>query len=332
MSQILILGGGSAGIMVAARLRNELSMDEASITIVDPSDKHYYQAGFTLVALGLDEPEYLVRPMEKVVPAGCTFIQDEVANIIPDSNYVETKGGKRLEYDHLILATGTKLSFSEVEGLTENLGKDGVHTFYTLDGAIALRKVIDDFEEGNFVVAQPPMPFKCPGAPIKMALMVDDIFRRKGIRNKANVTLTTALPSVFSREPYATKLNQLFESRNIGVVPGFNPAKVDVENRVIKSWEGKEVPYDVGVVIPPNEGEAFYEDMPIVDASNFVKADKHRLVQESFDNIYAIGDCANYPTSKTASGARKQAEVLSNNLVAKLRGREPRHTYSGHII
>src|SRR3990172_4671849 len=132
MSRVLIVGGGSAGIMTAAKLRNALSMDEAQITIVDRSDTHYYQPGYTLVALGLEEPEHLHRPMESVIPAGCTFIKDEVGAIDPDGRVVETTGGRRLEYDYLIVATGTKLSFDEVVGLSENLGKDGVHTFYTL--------------------------------------------------------------------------------------------------------------------------------------------------------------------------------------------------------
>lgn len=332
MSRILIVGGGSAGIMAAARLRNALSMDEAQITIVDRSDTHYYQPGFTLVVFDLDQPEHLVRPMDQVIPQGCTFIKDEVGSIDPDGRYVETTSGRRLEYDYLVVATGTKLAFDEMVGLTENLGKDGVHTFYTLDGAIALKKALEEFEGGNFVVSQPPMPFKCPGAPIKLALLADDYFRQKDMRNKVNVTLTTALPAVFSREPYASKLNEIFKDRGINVQTGFNPGTVDVENRLVKSWEKTEVPYDLAVCIPPQEGESFLEDNPLVDPSNFVKADKHKLISEKYDNVFAIGDCANYPTSKTASGVRKQAEVLSKNLVATIKGKELKGHYTGHII
>jgi len=332
MSRILIIGGGSAGIMAAARLRNELSMEEAEITIVDISDKHYYQPAFTLVALGLDEPEHVVRPMSRVVPPGCTFVQDEVVSIEPDSRYVETKDGRKLEYDYLIVASGARLAWDEVQGLKENVGKDGLHTFYTYEGSIDTRKALDEFDGGNFVVVQPPMPFKCPGAPIKMALMAEDLFRKKGIRHKSKVTLTTALPSVFSREPYATKLTEIFKDRDIDVATGFNPGTVDVDNKVVKSWEGNEVQYDMAVVIPPNEGEVYCEDSAIADASNFVKADKHKLVCEGYDNIYAIGDCANYPTSKTGAGARKQAEVLAHNLVARIRGGEGNAVYTGHII
>ncbi|MCL6471766.1 MAG: NAD(P)/FAD-dependent oxidoreductase [Firmicutes bacterium] len=332
MSRIVIVGGGSAGIMSAARLRNTLSMSEAEITIIDPSDKHIYQPAFTLIAFGLDEPENVVRPMSSVIPAGCTFINDEVASINYDDQQVETKGGRKLEYDYLILATGATYNWDEIEGLKDNLGKDGVHTFYTLEGAIAVKKAIEEFEGGDFTVVQPPMPFKCPGAPIKMTLMAEDYFRRKGIRNKTNVTLTTALPSVFSREPYATKLNEIVEARNINVVPGFNPGKVDVENKIVKSWEGKEVKYDLAVVIPHNEGEGIHEDTPVADPSNFIKADKHKLVSEAYDNVYAVGDCANYPTSKTGAGARKQAEVLATNLAARIRGQEGKAYYTGHII
>ncbi len=332
MSRIVIAGGGSGGIMVAARLRNTLSMDEAKITIIDPSDKHIYQPAFTLVAFGLDEPENLVRPMASVIPPGVTFINDELAAINPDSSSIETKGGRKLEYDYLILATGAKLNWDEIEGLKDNLGKDGVHTFYTLEGSVATKKAIEEFEGGEFVVVQPPMPFKCPGAPMKMALMAEDYFTRKGIRNKTNVTLTTALPSVFSREPYATKLTEIFKNRNIHVETGFNPGKLDAENKTVSSWEGKSLKYDMAVVIPHNEGESVYEDTPVADPSNFIKADKHKLISDAFDNIYAIGDCANYPTSKTGAGARKQAEVLAHNLAARIRGQEGKASYTGHVI
>lgn len=334
MARIVIVGGGSAGIFAAARLRNELSMSEAEITIVDVSDKHYYQPAFTLVALGLDEPENTVRPMKQVIPAGTTFVQDEVVAIDPDGRKVETKAGRTLEYDYLILASGAKLLWDEVVGLPENLGKEGVHTFYTLEGAIGLRKAIEEFEGGNFVVTQPPMPFKCPGAPIKLAFMVDDILRRKGIRNKTNLTLTTALPAVFSREPYATKLNELVKDKGIILETGFNPGTLNAEAKTIKSWEGKELPYDVVVTIPPHEGEPVHEDSSYADASNFIKADKHKLITDAHDNIYAIGDCANYPTSKTGAGARKQAEVLAHNLSARIRGNtsQKEKSYTGHVI
>lgn len=332
MSRILIAGGGSAGIMSAAKLRNALSMDEAQITIVDKSDTHQYQPGFTLIPFGLEKPECLTRPMSEVIPAGCTFIKDEVASIDPDGRCVETKSGRRLEYDYLILATGARLNMDEMEGLSENLGKDGVHTFYTLNGAVALKKALEEFEGGNLVVVQPPMPFKCPGAPIKFALMAEDYFRKKGIRNKVNLTLTTALPAIFSREPYASKLIEIFKDRGINAQVGFNPATIDTENRLAKSWEKVEVPYDLAVVVPHNEGEAFYEDSPLVDASNFVKTNKHQLISEGHDNIFAVGDCANLPTSKTASGVRKQSDVLVQNVIATMKGKELTGHYTGHII
>jgi sulfide:quinone oxidoreductase len=332
MTRILIVGGGSAGIMAAARLRNTLSMDEADITIVERSDKHYYQPGYTLIPFGLEEVENLIKPMKDVIPSGCNFIQDEVVSLNFDENYVETKGGQRLEYDYLVLATGAKLVLEEIEGLAENLGKNGVHTFYTLEGAIKLKEALEEFESGDFVTVQAPIPFKCPGAPIKFTLLADDYFRRKGIRNKVNITTTSALPAIFSREPYASKLNEMFKDRNITAKGGFTPSEIDPEEKVIRSWEGEEIHYDLLVVVPPNEGEAIYEGTGIADATNFVMADKHKLQLEKYPNVFVIGDCANYPTSKTASGARKQAEILVKNLLAMMKGEEPKARYTGHII
>ena len=332
MDRILIVGGGSAGIMTAARLRNALSMDEAEITIVERKDTHVYQPGFTLIPFGLEDPENLVKPMKEVIPPGCNFIQDEVVSFNFEGNYVETKDGRKLEYDYLILATGAKLVLEEIEGLAENLGKNGVHTFYTLEGALKLKEAIEKFEGGDFVVVQAPIPFKCPGAPIKFTLLAEDYFRRKAIRNNVNITCTSALPAIFSREPYASKLDEMFKARKITAKGGFTPSQIDVENKVITSWEGEELHFDLLVVVPPNEGEPIYEETDIADATNFVMADKHKLQLEKYPNVFVIGDCANYPTSKTASGARKQAEVLANNLVAIIRGKEPKYKYTGHII
>jgi sulfide:quinone oxidoreductase len=332
MVEILILGGGSAGIMSAARLRRALPMDEAEITIVEKSDKHIYQPGFTLIVFGLEEPENIVRPMKDIIPAGVNFIQDEVTKINPDENTVETKGGKRLEYDYLVIATGARLLFEEIEGVEENLGKDGVHTFYTLDGAIALKKALEEFDGGKIVLTQGPLPFKCPGAPLKFVLMSDDYFRRKGMRDKVEITLTTTLPRAFAREPYATKFDQIFEDRHINVVTGFTPASVDVEKKEVKSFEEKTLNFDLLVVVPANGGQEFLEDSPVADPTGWVTCDKHTLVHTKYPNIFSVGDAANYPTSKTASGARKQAEVLTKNLLAKIRGEEPKEKYTGHII
>jgi len=281
MVKIVILGGGSAGIMSAARLRWALSMDEAEIIVIERSDKHIYQPGQTLIVFGLEEPENIVRPMTDVIPAGVKFVHDEVSNINPDENYVETKGGKKIEYDYLVLATGARLLFDEIEGVEENLGKNGVHTFYTLDGAIALRKALEGFEGGKIVLIQGPMPFKCPGAPIKFVLMADDYFRRKGMRGSVDITLTTTLPQAFAREPYAAKFDQIFRDRSINVVTGFNPARVDVENKEVKSFEGKVLNYDLLVVVPANGIEEFLEDGPLADHTGWIGADKHTLMHKN---------------------------------------------------
>ncbi|MCL6471205.1 MAG: NAD(P)/FAD-dependent oxidoreductase [Firmicutes bacterium] len=331
MTKILVIGGGSAGIMTAARLRNELTPEEAEITIVEPSDYHIYQPAFTLVVFGVESPEKIKRPIEEVIPQGCSLVKDELASLNTDENYIETKSGQRLDYDYLILATGARPVLDDIVGLEENLGKNGIHDFYTFEGALRLREAIEKFEGGNFVVVQPPMPFKCPGAPIKMALMADDYFRRKGIRDKVNITVTSTLASVFTREPYKSKFDQIFAERGLNAVPKFNPGIIDVERKVIKAWEGTEVPYDIAVVIPPNEGQTVYEDSDIADASNFIRADKHLLVSDSHDNIYPVGDASGIPASKTASGAKKQAEVITFNLIAKIKGEETAASYSGLV-
>lgn len=331
MTKILIVGGGSGGIMAAARLRNELAKDEAEITILEPSDSHVYQPGFTLMVFDIEAPTNIKRPIEEVIPPDCTLVKDALTSLNPDENYVETAGGQRLNYDYLILATGARPVLDDIDGLEDTLGANGVHDFYSFDGALKLKEDLESFDGGNFVVVQPPMPFKCPGAPLKMIFMADDYFRRKGIRDKVNLTITSTLGSIFTREPYKSKFEAIFAERGLNPLPKFNPGIIDTDKKVVKAWEGTEVPYDIAVIVPPNEGQTLYEDTDIADVSNFIRADKHTMVSDSYENIYTLGDGSGIPASKTASGAKKQAEVIAYNLIARLKGEEPVATYSGIV-
>ncbi|MBF0519700.1 MAG: NAD(P)/FAD-dependent oxidoreductase [Nitrospirae bacterium] len=334
MKRIVVIGGGSGGVMFSNRMRKEYSPDDVEIVVIERSEKHFYQPAFTLVVFGLDDPKNLIRPVKDLFFEGITLIHDEAVKIDGANNKVITGKSGELYYDYLVIATGAKLLFDETEGLQESMEADkNVFTFYNLNGAIKLRDKLKDMDGGTIVSSVCEMPIKCPAAPMKFIMMAEDTMRLKGLRNKFKFIFTTPMPAVFSREPYASKLNAIFASRGIETVANFTPSEVDHEKGVLKDFGGKEVKFDLLSITPPHGGEFVIENSENVgDAAGWVSCDKHLMVSKKFANIYGIGDAADYPTSKTASGIRKQAKVLVERLKANMKGEVSDSKYDGEII
>jgi sulfide:quinone oxidoreductase len=336
MKRIVILGAGSAGVMFGNRMRKEFSEDELEITVIEKSDTHIYQPGLTLVVFELDQPENLTRPVKDLFYEGINLITDEATKIDPENNKVTTATHGEISYDYLVIATGAKLVYDEPEGMKEGLDKgENVFMFYCLDRAIQLREALKRFEGGTIVSSICEMPIKCPAAPMKFIMLAEDTMRRRGIRDKCRFIFTTPMPDVFSREPYASKLNSIFKERGIETRANFPPSEVDYEKGVIKAFtkEHGPVEFDLLCITPPHEGQTLIENSKgIGNAGGWVTCDKNLMVHTTFDNIYGIGDATDFPTSKTASGARKQAKVLVERMKSHLAGKEPTATYDGEII
>lgn len=334
MTHILILGGGSAGVMFANRMRKEFSENELKLTVVERSEKHIYQPAFTLLLFDLEDPKNLVRPTKDLFDEGINLITDEATKIDPKNNKVTTGKHGEISYDYLVIATGAKLDYSEPEGMKEGFDKaENVFTFYTMDGALKLRDALKKFEGGTIVSTFAQMPIKCPAAPIKFILMAEDTMRIRGIRDKCKFVLTTPMPAAFSKPPYMNALNSIFASRGIEVKANFTPSEVDFEKGIMKDFGGKEANFDLLSITPPHMGEAVIENSEGVgDAAGWVTCDKNLMVSKYFANIYGIGDATDFPTSKTASGARKQAKILTERFKSILKGEEPKATYDGEII
>ena len=331
--RIVILGAGSAGVMLANRL-DRTAGKKAEIMVIEKNERHYYQPGFTLVAFGLEKEKNLVRPTGDLLRKRVILIQDEVVGVNPDKNTVVAKKTGEITYDYLVVATGAKLDSSEPEGLEEALKKgENVFTFYNLEGAVKLRGAVKKFAGGTVVVATPEMPYKCPAAPVKFILMMDDMLRRKGIRNKCELIYATPMPRPFSREPYASKIDGIFREKEIKAVSSFNLAELDAEKKAIISYEGANIAYDMLVVVPPQQSQdIIFESPDMSGGTGWLACDRHAMRHTKYPNIYGIGDTANFPTSKTASGARKQAKVLAARLADLLKGEEPSEIYDGEII
>ncbi len=336
MKSVVILGGGSAGVMFSNRLRKEFSEDAVKITVIEKSDTHIYQPAFTLVVFDLDKPENLTRPVKDLFFEGINLITDEATKIDPKNNKVTTAKHGEISYDYLVIATGARLVYDEPQGMKEGLARgENVFMFYCLDGAIRLREALKKFDGGTIVSSFCEMPIKCPAAPAKFIMLAEDTMRRRGIRDKCRFVFTTPMPDVFSRQPYAAKLNSIFKERGIEAIPNFTPSEVDYNKGVIKSFtEGqKPVEFDLLCITPPHEGQTLIENSEGVgNAAGWVTCDKNLMVHTAFDNVYGIGDATDFPTSKTASGVRKQAKVLTERMKSLITGEKPTATYDGEVI
>lgn len=332
--KIVILGGGSAGVMFANRMRSNFSTNEVELVVIEKSEKHLYQPAFTLIVFDLEQPENIIKPTRDLFFDGIKLIIDEATKIDPQANKVSTAKSGDISYDYLVIATGAKLNYAEPSGMKEGLDKEqNVFNFYTLDGALKVRDALRNIDGGTIVSTFAEMPIKCPAAPIKFILMAEDMMRRLGKRDNFKFVLTTPMPAAFSRPPYMYALNNIFASRGIDVKANFAPSEVDHEKGSIKDFGGKEVKFDLLCITPPHQGEALVENAEGVgDAAGWVSCDKHNMVSKNYPNIYGIGDATDFPTSKTASGARKQAKVLTDRFKEIIKGKQPSATYDGEII
>lgn len=330
MKRILILGAGTAGAMMANHLRPELSSGEWDITLVDPEPVHYYQPGFLFIPFGTYQPKDVIKPIDRPLPGEVTLIQEAIEQIIPDENRVALSGGTSLDYDILIIATGTTPDPSEVEGMEGPEWYQSIFDFYTFEGAVALSKKLAAWEGGKLVVHISEMPIKCPVAPLEFAFLADDFFKKKGIRENVEITYVTPMGGAFTKPRASEELSYLLEEKDIKIVPDFYIERVDAENKTIYDYGGQEVDYDLLVTVPPNKGADMIERSGIGDELNFVPTNKATLQTTIKDNIFAIGDATNIPASKAGSVAHFEAEILTENILRFIEGKELKAEFDGH--
>jgi sulfide:quinone oxidoreductase len=316
---VVIIGGGSAGMTTAATLRRRAP--EMKVTLIEPSEYHYYQPAWTLVGAGCYDAYATRRRTEDLVPRGVEWLQKRVAAITPDSREVTFDDGTRLSYDSLILAAGIQINWNKIEGLEENLGKNGVTTNYAFHTAPYTAQCIEEFAGGRALFTQPPMPIKCPGAPQKAAYLAADIFRKKGV--DAAIQFHTAGPTVFGVPFYAKALNRVMAGYGIDARFCSNLVAIDGARKEatfeVSQPDGSKTriveKYDLIHVTPPQGAPDFIRNSGLADQSGFVAVDKHTLRHVRYPDIFGLGDCTNTPNSKTVAAIRKQVPVVVENLV-----------------
>jgi sulfide:quinone oxidoreductase len=330
MKKLLILGAGTAGTMMANKMRKTLSRSEWDITIVDQFKTHYYQPGFLFIPFGIYNKNDVTKPKNDFFPVGVNVIYSEINKIEPDQNKVILNDGVALKYDYLLIATGTRTAPEETDGLTGKLWYKEIFDFYTIEGAVALADFFKTWKGGKLVVNITELPYKCPVAPLEFVFFADAFFTERGMRDKVDITYVTPLPGAFTK-PRATKmLGELLEQKNINIVPDFNIMEVDNDAKKIIDYGGSEIPFDCLVSIPTNLGADFIESSGLGDDMNFVKTDKFTMRQVDYENIFVIGDAANIPTSKAGSVAHFAAEIVEENLHCAIEGREFTAKFDGH--
>ncbi len=331
MHQIVILGAGTGGTLTANRLRRAYGRDEALITVVDQDDTHVYQPGLLFVPFGLTQPEDIVRPRGRQLHGGIEYRTTGVDHVDVPERAVVLEDGSTLNYDVLVVATGSVLAPDETEGLTGPGWMENVFTFYTPEGAAGLEEALRWFDRGRLVVNVVEMPIKCPVAPLEFCFLADWFLRESGVRDAVDLTYVTPLDAAFTKPVASRKLGGMLAERDIDLVTEFNTGEVDGPGGRLVSYDDREVPFDLAVVIPAHNGAQCISRSPgLGDELGFVLTDEHTLQSIVAPEIFAIGDAASLPISKAGSVTHFEGEVLVENVQRFLAGRPLDASYDGH--
>lgn len=336
--EVLIIGGGTAGVTVAARLLRKRFSD---VAVIEPSDKHYYQPLWTLVGGGQATAAETERAESSVMPRGATWIKSAVTAVDPDTNTVTCTDGATYSYDVLVVAPGIQLDWERTEGLVDTLGKDGVSSNYSFDLAPRTWEFIRNTRSGTAVFTMPSGPIKCAGAPQKIAYLACDHWRRQGVLDNIDVHLVVPTPRIFGIPAIADNLDKVIADYGINLHTGSEVRSIDSASRkvsVTNLTDGTEttLPYDVLHATPHQSAPDWIKASPLStshvggDANGYVDIDKHTMQHVRYPNVFALGDAGSSPNSKTGAAIRKQAPAVVENIAAVLSGRPLPGSYDGY--
>jgi sulfide:quinone oxidoreductase len=328
MQRIVILGGGVGGTLTAnllvRKLRPRINAGGVSITLVDQTGQHTYQPGFMYIAMGGERAEKLRRPERQLLDRLVTLIVGEATRVDDEAKTVSLADGTVLVYDHLVLATGSRIVPEEVEHFTEE-----AHHFYSAEAALRLRKALDAFSGGRIVIGIAGIPYKCPPAPLEVALLIESELRQRGLRSATEMHFFSPINRAFTIEEVSPMIEAEMARRGIELHTFFNVESIDSERKVVGSLEGEEFPYDLLVLVPPHKGSQLVIDSGLAPASGWLPTDRHSLQVGGRANVYAIGDATDLPLSKAGSTAHFEAPVVAERIIAAVEGRDV-HATAGH--
>jgi len=331
MKTFLILGAGTAGTMVANKMIESLDPEEWKIIIVDQEETHYYQPGFLFIPFGIYTSSDVVKPKRDFIPHRVEFVLSKIELIEPDKQRVTLQRENRvIQYDYLVVATGSHIDPSETDGLSDNGWHESVFDFYTIEGASALERYFKFWKGGRIVLNIVEMPIKCPVAPLEFLFLADWFFHQRGIRDDVDITFVTPLPGAFTKPRASSILGELLTQKNIHLEADYNIMEVNHEQKTIRSYDEREVPFDVLITIPTNKGADVIGRSGMGDELNFIPTDPFTLQSKNWENVWVIGDAGNLPTSKAGSVAHFMLDILVENIQRHMEGLEPLPKFDGH--
>ena len=333
--QVLVVGGGTAGISVAARL---LRKGFSDVAVIEPSDMHYYQPLWTLVGGGQAKASTTARSEASVMPKGTTWIKAAATAVDPDNNTVTCADGAAYEYDVLVVCPGIQLDWDRTEGLQDALGRDGVSSNYRFDLAPRTWELIRDMRSGSAVFTMPSGPIKCAGAPQKIAYLASDYWRKQGVLKDIEVHLVVPTPRLFGIPAIADNLDAVAADYGITVHAGAEVTSVDAAAHKVavtsvgQSGSETMLSYDMLHAVPRQSAPDWIKSSPLStgDANGYVDIDKHAMQHVRYPNVFSLGDAGSSPNSKTGAAIRKQAPVVVDNIESFLEGRPLVASYNGY--
>ncbi|MEM0261450.1 MAG: FAD/NAD(P)-binding oxidoreductase [Nitrososphaerota archaeon] len=327
MKRILVVGGGTGGTIVANVLARKLSRKEAEIIVINDSSKHIYQPAFIYTALGYNLKERdIAREEKELLNKNVKLIIDNAVGIDVENRYVALERTGKLDYDYLVIATGSRIVPEEVPGYQI------AYHFYSLEEARRLSKVLEEFTGGVIAVGIGGIPYKCPPAPAEFCCLLDYYFTRKKMRDKVEIHYLSPLPRTFPHEAVAEAITEMMEKKNIYWHPMFNIESVDPEKKIVYSLEGESLKFDLLVMVPPHRGAKVVEESGLGVDGGWIPVDKHTLQYKEYSEVYVIGDATNLPVSKSGAAAHFEAKVVGNRIYADITGQKSKLVYDGRVV
>jgi sulfide:quinone oxidoreductase len=330
MKTLLILGAGTGGTMMANKMAGILDPSDWRIIIVDKDTTHYYQPGFLFIPFGIYKNTDVVKPKKNLLPSNIEIVFSDIDLVDPENQLVKLSNKQNINYDYLVVATGSNIHPEETPGMLEAGWGVNIFDFYTLEGANKLHNFLNTWQGGRLVLSITEMPIKCPVAPLEFLFLADWYFNKRQIRNKVDIVLATPLPGAFTKPKASAILGNMLTAKNITVEPEYALMEVDNSKQLIRSFDEREIPYDLLVTIPTNKGSQVIKTSGMGDALDFIPTNKHTLQSDRWENIFIIGDAGNVPASKAGSVAHFMLDIVVENMLAHMQGREMNAKFDGH--
>jgi sulfide:quinone oxidoreductase len=310
-ANVVVLGGGSGGVVAASQLGYQLGRDH-NVTMIDRRPEHVFQSSFLWMATGKREPADIIRPLSAVGKRHVRFVQDGVVHIDPDKKRVTTTSGD-LPYDFLVVSLGFETHPEDIPG------DHGIvqHT-WELDAALRMRQQLKQFDGGRLVVGVAAPPYRCPPGPYEATWLFEDYLRQKGVRDNTQIDFFTPEPGPVggSGKP-ADFIRTHLAQRGITLHSDFAIETVDAATREVRSRDGRSLPFDLLMIVPPHRPSQVLYDSGMVENPAGIEVDYDTL-QTQWDGVFAIGDNANIPASKAGVVAHTEAEVVAHNITHAL--------------